>query len=250
MTGQHPLADLAPRDVVAKAIMREMIAAGTDHVYLDGRHLGAAGVGAQVPDDPGELPRARHRPGHRPDPGRAGRALRQRRRPHRPVRPDQRARPVRLRRGGLHRRARRQPAGVQLAAGRPGLRRADRGGPGPRPAAAAPRPGGPSQRDRGCLDPAIVRPAAAADVGERRRPSGPERGWLRPRRAWPTSAGSSATSPTPTRGRPPTCTWSPPRWSQAALAREETRGSHWREDFAEPSEAWRGHLISRWASPG
>ena len=40
MTGQHPLADLAPRDVVAKAIMREMIAAGTDHMYLDGRDLG------------------------------------------------------------------------------------------------------------------------------------------------------------------------------------------------------------------
>ena len=42
MAGMHPLADLAPRDVVAKAIMREMLAAGTDHVYLDGRHLGAA----------------------------------------------------------------------------------------------------------------------------------------------------------------------------------------------------------------
>src|ERR1700722_19663697 len=40
MTGQHPLADLAPRDIVAKAIMREMISGGTDHVYLDGRHLG------------------------------------------------------------------------------------------------------------------------------------------------------------------------------------------------------------------
>ncbi len=41
MTGQHPLADLAPRDVVAKAIMNAMAQAGTDHVYLDGRHLGA-----------------------------------------------------------------------------------------------------------------------------------------------------------------------------------------------------------------
>jgi L-aspartate oxidase len=40
MTGRHPLADLAPRDVVAKAIMNVMLAAGTDHVYLDGRHLG------------------------------------------------------------------------------------------------------------------------------------------------------------------------------------------------------------------
>jgi L-aspartate oxidase len=42
MAGRHPLADLAPRDVVAKAIMNVMIASGTDHVYLDGTHLGAA----------------------------------------------------------------------------------------------------------------------------------------------------------------------------------------------------------------
>ncbi len=40
MTGRHPLADLAPRDVVAKAIMNVMLDTGTDHVYLDGRHLG------------------------------------------------------------------------------------------------------------------------------------------------------------------------------------------------------------------
>jgi L-aspartate oxidase len=41
MTGLHPLADLAPRDVVAKAIMNVMAQTGTDHVFLDGRHLGA-----------------------------------------------------------------------------------------------------------------------------------------------------------------------------------------------------------------
>ncbi|GAB3944768.1 L-aspartate oxidase [Kribbella albertanoniae] len=40
MQGQHELADLAPRDIVAKAIMREMLAAGKDHVYLDARHFG------------------------------------------------------------------------------------------------------------------------------------------------------------------------------------------------------------------
>jgi L-aspartate oxidase len=40
MAGVHPLADLAPRDVVAKAIVARMAATGTDHVYLDGRHLG------------------------------------------------------------------------------------------------------------------------------------------------------------------------------------------------------------------
>jgi L-aspartate oxidase len=40
MPGRHPLADLAPRDVVAKAIMHEMLETGTDHMYLDGRGLG------------------------------------------------------------------------------------------------------------------------------------------------------------------------------------------------------------------
>jgi L-aspartate oxidase len=40
MVGKHPLADLAPRDVVAKAIMTQMARTGTDHVFLDGRHLG------------------------------------------------------------------------------------------------------------------------------------------------------------------------------------------------------------------
>ncbi|MGI8528242.1 MAG: L-aspartate oxidase [Geodermatophilaceae bacterium] len=42
MRGVHELADLAPRDVVAKAITRVMLAHGVDHVFLDARHLGAA----------------------------------------------------------------------------------------------------------------------------------------------------------------------------------------------------------------
>ncbi len=37
---------------------------------------------------------------------------------------------------------------------------------------------------------------------------------------------------------------------RAALARQETRGSHWREDFAEPREAWRGHLVCSLGSAG
>ncbi len=40
MIGTHELGDLAPRDVVAKAIMRTMRASGRDHVFLDGRHFG------------------------------------------------------------------------------------------------------------------------------------------------------------------------------------------------------------------
>jgi L-aspartate oxidase len=40
MQGIHEMADLAPRDVVAKAIMQQMIETGAPHVWLDGRELG------------------------------------------------------------------------------------------------------------------------------------------------------------------------------------------------------------------
>ncbi|MDH6111195.1 L-aspartate oxidase [Kitasatospora sp. MAP12-15] len=41
MVGQHELNELAPRDIVAKAITRQMQAQGAEHMYLDGRHFGA-----------------------------------------------------------------------------------------------------------------------------------------------------------------------------------------------------------------
>jgi L-aspartate oxidase len=41
MRGKHELADLAPRDVVAKAILRRMQETGVEHVWLDARHFGA-----------------------------------------------------------------------------------------------------------------------------------------------------------------------------------------------------------------
>ncbi|MDQ6938519.1 MAG: L-aspartate oxidase [Actinomycetota bacterium] len=40
LRGQHELADLAPRDVVAKAIVRRMRETGAEHVWLDGRSFG------------------------------------------------------------------------------------------------------------------------------------------------------------------------------------------------------------------
>ncbi|MCW2672080.1 MAG: aspartate oxidase, partial [Frankiales bacterium] len=46
-TEDHPLADLAPRDVVAKAITRRMQVLGTDHVFLDAR--GIDGIEARFP---------------------------------------------------------------------------------------------------------------------------------------------------------------------------------------------------------
>nr|WP_051275092.1 L-aspartate oxidase [Cellulomonas sp. URHD0024] len=41
MPDVHPMAELAPRDIVAHAIVRRMAATGADHVWLDARHLGA-----------------------------------------------------------------------------------------------------------------------------------------------------------------------------------------------------------------
>ena len=40
MPDVHPMAELAPRDVVAHAIVRRMHETGSDHVWLDARHLG------------------------------------------------------------------------------------------------------------------------------------------------------------------------------------------------------------------
>ncbi|MEU9235029.1 L-aspartate oxidase [Streptomyces subrutilus] len=41
MVGQHELAELAPRDIVAKGIMRRMQEQGARHMFLDARHFGA-----------------------------------------------------------------------------------------------------------------------------------------------------------------------------------------------------------------
>jgi L-aspartate oxidase len=49
MEGLHPLADLAPRDVVAKAMSRLMARQGVDHLYLDARGLGADKLLAHFP---------------------------------------------------------------------------------------------------------------------------------------------------------------------------------------------------------
>ncbi|MFC7308302.1 L-aspartate oxidase [Streptomyces monticola] len=41
MVGQHELAELAPRDIVAKGITRRMQELGAENMYLDARHFGA-----------------------------------------------------------------------------------------------------------------------------------------------------------------------------------------------------------------
>src|SRR3954449_13281667 len=55
MQGLHELADLAPRDVVAKAITRRMMETGHPHMWLDARHLGAdKNGGSEAPSPSGD----------------------------------------------------------------------------------------------------------------------------------------------------------------------------------------------------
>jgi L-aspartate oxidase len=49
MPAVHPMAELAPRDVVAKAIVRQLRRTGAGHVWLDARHLGAAFLERRFP---------------------------------------------------------------------------------------------------------------------------------------------------------------------------------------------------------
>jgi L-aspartate oxidase len=49
MLGAHPLADLAPRDVVSATIAAHLRATGEDHVFLDATHLGAQYLRTRFP---------------------------------------------------------------------------------------------------------------------------------------------------------------------------------------------------------
>nr|WP_276202951.1 L-aspartate oxidase [Jiangella muralis] len=49
MNGRHELAELAPRDVVAKGVMTAMGETGAEHVWLDARHLGGTFLEERFP---------------------------------------------------------------------------------------------------------------------------------------------------------------------------------------------------------
>ncbi len=187
MVGQHELAELAPRDVVAKAIVRQMAATGSDHVFLDARHLGREFLAERFPtiskalaqngfdlaEDLVPVAPAQHYHSGGVRVGLSGRSSL--------------GGPLRGGRGVVHRRARRQPARLQLAARGPGVRAPDRRRrhrPGRGRRAAAGRPGrsatapprsSPARAARACSRPRRPAPASSATP-----PGSPRR-----RRRWP-----------------------------------------------------------------
>ena len=124
MADYHPLADLAPRDVVSRAIAAEMDKTDGAPVYLDISHLpsrlGTKPVSHYLP----LLPKLWTGHNERPCPGGSRRPLHDGGHQDRYLGSHQRPRPLRMRGGRLLRRPRRQPAGQQLPAGHPGIRAA------------------------------------------------------------------------------------------------------------------------------
>jgi L-aspartate oxidase len=240
MPALHPMGDLAPRDIVAKGIMRRAMDSGLDHLWLDARHFGEDKWRGRFPT----IWESLHR--HGIDPVRdlipvapaahysSGGVLTDRW-GHTSI-------------PGLYACGETACTGVhganRLASNSllEGLVFAERIAADL--AAGLPPAGqpGPDTRAAGLLDPAIVAPLQqlmSARAGVLRSGAG-----LAAARAGLAALGEQSSD------KPGAEAWQATSLHlvasgivSAALAREETRGSHWREDFPDLADAWRGHVI-------
>ncbi|MDW5325518.1 L-aspartate oxidase [Plantactinospora sp. KLBMP9567] len=243
MVGQHELAELAPRDVVAKGIHRVLLATGTDHVFLDARHLGAEFLARRFPTivascrsagiDPAEQPIPVAPAAHYASGG---------------VRTDLHGRtsiPGLYACGevactGVH--GANRLASNSLLEGLVFARRIAQDIARDLPAQAEPAPTGAWRGGEGAtVDPAVREHLARAMTRGA--------GVLRSADSLRATAAELGTLGA-TRGAPRTASWEATNLVTvaaalvgAAYARQETRGCHWREDHSESRDDWLGHLV-------
>ncbi|MBL7501365.1 L-aspartate oxidase [Frankia sp. CNm7] len=249
MDGVHPLADLAPRDVVAKQMSRVMAAQGVDHLYLDARHLGERTILRRFPTitaqcrshgiDPVTQPIPVAPAAHYASGG---------------VRADTWGRtsvPGLYACGevactGVHG-ANRLASNSLLEGLVFAARIAEHLSGG------LPSPGAPAETAAGRASAGLADPGERGDLA---RTMTDGAGVLRGAPSLVATAKALA-GIGDVRLTRATVTAGPEAWEMtnlrtvatalvaAAAARTETRGSHWREDFADADAAWRGHLLAR-----
>ena len=218
MQGRHPLADLAPRDVVSRASSTGC--ADRRRPRLPRCPPPRRGVPrGTVPLHRGALSRARLRPGHRAASGRPGAALRQRRRAHRP------RRPLVARRASTRVARCPAPASTAPTGSRPTPSSRASSSPTGSPTTSAPASGPAScpRRRRSSLEGPVelVRGKRRLDI-QRAMTAGlwhsalGRRRWPRPRPPWvhcrrQRSGPTARSRGVPSRGRPPTCSTSDAR---------------------------------------
>ena len=233
MERYHPLKELAPRDVVARAIVSEMTRTGSPHVFLDLTHRGESFIRERFPRIYQTCLRYGVNIGTDAGAGGAGGALRDGRRAHGSRRPHQSGAPVCGGRSGVHRSPRRQSAGQQFAAGRRGIRNSrrprDAGGPRRRTDASVER------RSMNAPVPAFARRNPADRVGEVRHRALGETDCSE---AVEQLEALAPESPEERNMRQVALLI-----ARCALAREESRGAHFRTDYPETSDAFARHSV-------